>query len=279
MLILSESGWKNLDSGEHNVASDIRIQYGKRKDGSEYWNITDSEYGIKFTKSSIVCRYETDGFTIETVGGRSISLPGDYRVATSDGPKLVSDLQPKDSILISLAATPYSCPTNDQWLEGSGFGISFCNSRVDNDLSDLHLFNKDYKLGAISGIANEAGHVDYNEKSRSLSFRITSPNKAALTNLMLILQELGYFSKIYHMNHGCYRLVIGGLKNARAFINNCRQDGKLGKFASAINSLTDRFSTKSYDDVLTISKTDSCLSLVTNNPSKNLSLNGLVILV
>jgi len=95
------------------------------------------------------------------------------------------------------------------------------------DLDNLHLKDKDFKTGFISGFFYTDGHVE--ASSKSVSLRITQTNKKALQNTMLVLQELGIFSKIYSLQKSrftkfretekeyfckdSFRLVIPDVKN------------------------------------------------------------------
>ena len=101
-----------------------------------------------------------------------------------------------------------------------------------NDFSWLFYQSKDFKAGFVSGLGYTDGHTEWNDKSRSLSFRIASSNKELVFSTQLILQELGIFSRVnlsrkegYSMlpdNNRIYkpfktqdqlRLIVGGQKN------------------------------------------------------------------
>ena len=105
-----------------------------------------------------------------------------------------------------------------------------------DDISFIHGKSKDYKAGFISGVIYTDCHTEYNEKSMSISLRVTSTRFKAMQELQLILQELGVFSRINkHKEAGtslfpdsnremkeypvqaAYRLIIGGADNC----NNC----------------------------------------------------------
>jgi len=68
-----------------------------------------------------------------------------------------------------------------------------------DDISLIHNKSKNFKAGFVSGMIFTDGHIDYNENSRSVSVRITQSNKQVLIDIMLILQELGIFSKVYNL--------------------------------------------------------------------------------
>ena len=123
-----------------------------------------------------------------------------------------------------------------------------------NDLDNLHFFNKDFKSGFISGFIDTDGHIDFHNKSRSLSIRITQSNLKCLQNIMLILQELGVFSKVNNLkpagmvkfkkdikSYYCkqsYRLIIPGVKNCNKLFNFIILfDDKKHKFNKISNSL------------------------------------------
>lgn len=96
----------------------------------------------------------------------------------------------------------------------------------------LHKESKNFKSGFISGYFYADGHTEYNQKSKSLSLRVTSTRLKGLMTIQLLLQELGIFSRInahkkagvslmpdsnrnlkeYNASQG-YRLIIGGQKN------------------------------------------------------------------
>ena len=103
-----------------------------------------------------------------------------------------------------------------------------------HDVSFLHNKSKDFKAGFISGMIYSDGHIDYNNKSKSVSIRISQSNLELLQNLMLILQELGILSKTsmsreaglrelpdgkggnnYYSCKASYRLMITGLNNVK----------------------------------------------------------------
>lgn len=65
------------------------------------------------------------------------------------------------------------------------------------DLDYLHYKSKNFKAGFVSGFVYTDGHIDFNEKSKSITIRIIQSNFKSLQNTQLVLQELGIFSKIY----------------------------------------------------------------------------------
>jgi hypothetical protein len=68
-----------------------------------------------------------------------------------------------------------------------------------NNLNWIHNLDKNFKSGFLSGLFYSDGHVDFNNKSRSISLRITSNQFESLQNVQLICQELGIFSKINNL--------------------------------------------------------------------------------
>ena len=101
-----------------------------------------------------------------------------------------------------------------------------------DDWSWLHSKSKDFKAGFVSGLIYTDGHVEGNS-NKSVSLRITQSNEDALKTLLLIVQELGYFSKIKEFlperhqqfrisqkSYKCkasFRLMIGGKQLLQAF--------------------------------------------------------------
>lgn len=100
----------------------------------------------------------------------------------------------------------------------------------------LHSKDKDFKTGFLTGMFYCDGHSEYNEKSRTLSFRLGSINFELLKNIQLVLQELGTFSRINlakkagfsmlpdsnreykkYETQNLYRLIIGGKLNCVNF--------------------------------------------------------------
>lgn len=100
------------------------------------------------------------------------------------------------------------------------------------DLDYLHYKSKDFKAGFASGFIYTDGHIDFNEKSKSISIRIVQSDFKALQNVQLVLQELGIFSKIYkgvpprnvifktgqkeYLTKQSHRLVISNVQNCRS---------------------------------------------------------------
>lgn len=274
MLILTQSGFQPIQNNEAiDIYSDPRIEYLRRpKDNTEVWIVQDQSYGL----NPNTCKIDiatAPGKKIETLGGRCLSLADNTVVATRDGFKFVKDITLKDKLLISLAKEPYKSDNrNLQWQAGFEAGQEFEGSNT-----NLYDAVADYQMGFIVGYASKHGHIDFNEKSRSLSVRITCRSKEFLTELMLVLQHLGYFSKIYFMNHNCWRLVLGGFANAKAFIENSTLRNE--KFDAAIKSLSEVFATKSYDEVALIESLEEATSIKSNSSAHNLIINGVVVLV
>jgi len=103
---------------------------------------------------------------------------------------------------------------------------------IKDDISFIHKTSKNFKAGFVSGMLYSDGHSEYNEKSKSLSMRLSSVNISALMDIQLILQELGVFARInisrkagkallpdgdrnnkYYSTQTSYRLIIGGQNN------------------------------------------------------------------
>ncbi len=88
--------------------------------------------------------------------------------------------------------------------------------------------SKNFKAGFLSGFFHADGHVEAASAKNLLSLRITQQDKTRLQVLMLLLQELGVFAKIYHLLphrtteidgrpircRETWRLVVGGIDNA-----------------------------------------------------------------
>lgn len=112
------------------------------------------------------------------------------------------------------------------------FHIFKANGIESKDNCDwLHLKNKDFKCGFISGLFFADGHSEISSNKKTCSLRLSSVKIELLKNIQLILQEMGILSRIYPMHeagkrllpdsnrkmveYDCkktYRLCIGGLK-------------------------------------------------------------------
>jgi ribonucleotide reductase alpha subunit len=107
-----------------------------------------------------------------------------------------------------------------------------------NNLKWLHKTDKNFKSGFLSGVFYSDGHIDYNNKSKSVSARITSNQFENLQEIQLICQELGIYSRINDLLpcrnvllpdgkggkklYECkptFRLIIGGKQNCLNFLN------------------------------------------------------------
>ena len=142
-----------------------------------------------------------------------------------------------------------------------------------NSINFIHSKSKDFKAGFISGLFYADGHTEYNEKSKSLSLRITSISIDVLKDVQLIMQELGIFSRINllrsagtsllpdsnreyaeYKTQDCYRLIVGGIENCYncltvlklnechslkiANIRNNRTGTKKNTFTSRVKNIT-----------------------------------------
>ena len=125
-------------------------------------------------------------------------------------------------------------------LASTGFKKYLNYLNVDkNDLSWLFSKTHNFKAGFIAGLFFTDGHVDYNNKSKSISLRITQSNKTLLNDLTLILQEIGIIASVYDLlpegnrqlpnskrelqDYYCkasYRLSIAGCEQVNYMINN-----------------------------------------------------------
>jgi len=71
----------------------------------------------------------------------------------------------------------------------------------------IHKKSKAFKSGLVAGLFYADGHIDYNTKSKSISFRFTQSDKDVLYDIMLILQELGIYANIKPLLKAGYRTL------------------------------------------------------------------------
>ena len=133
------------------------------------------------------------------------------------------------------------------------------------DLKNIHKTSKNFKSGFLSGLFYTDGGVDYNKNKRSLSLRIYQSNKEHLKDILLVLQELGIFSKFYkalperdvifkegqksYRAKESFRIVIRGVQACLKFSRVCELFGsKLIKLKSITKVLKGRDTTY-YDKV------------------------------
>jgi len=137
-------------------------------------------------------------------------------------------------------------------------GKELYNISDKNDLSWLHLTNKNVKAGFMSGMFWADGHVEWSKKKNCVSLRLSSSELNIIKDCQLILQELGLFSKIHvgreagvallpdsnreykeYNTKKSYRLIIGGkneCKNALIVLSLAAKD--LLKINEAISNST-----------------------------------------
>lgn len=94
-----------------------------------------------------------------------------------------------------------------------------------NNLKWIHHLNKDFKSGFAAGLMYTDGHVDFNQKKKSLSLRITNTNFSALQELSLVLQELGILSNIKNLLPEGYRTLPDGKGNDKEYF--CKKTFRL----------------------------------------------------
>ncbi len=137
-------------------------------------------------------------------------------------------------------------------------GKELYNISDKNDLSWLHLTNKNVKAGFMSGIFWADGHVEWSKKKNCVSLRLSSSELNIIKDCQLVLQELGLFSKINigreagvallpdsnreykeYNTKKAYRLIIGGkneCKNSLTVLSLADKD--IMKINEAISNST-----------------------------------------
>jgi len=118
-------------------------------------------------------------------------------------------------------------------LLGQIFKLEGISANKDN-IDFIHSKNKEFKSGFVSAMFYCDGHTEYSDEVKTVSLRLTSVNKKILSDIQLILQELGVFSKIFlsrkagsamlpdsnrnyrsYNTKESYRLIVGGLLNCK----------------------------------------------------------------
>ena len=194
---------------------------GKNSAGISLWFEEDSEENDKIL------------LQIEKIVENVISDAISKNVISSDGYKpLKQDLEFKLQTQVgnSIKYTLYSAGLM-KLMKSIGF---FNKDNVD------FLFNKskDFQSGFIYGMIFTDGSIEYGKKSQTISVRISQSNKKVLQDISIIMQDLGYISRLYKMRESqvvmlpdsnreykeyqckdSYRLVINGFTQCSNLLN------------------------------------------------------------
>lgn len=190
--ILTEDGWRTfreLLGKTPTILQDGRVTGKISEEGEESWDIDLNKPNSTITNVATKVFQTGTGkevFTLTLSCGRQVKATGNHHFATPTGMVELKDLVLGDEILIPL---PRKVIVEDgpEFQSGVSSGSSFRKFKV-KGFEWLHRETKHYKMGFITGLELE------NSDESDWVLKLNS--REDLQDIQLILQELGWLSKI-----------------------------------------------------------------------------------